>query len=63
MGLFEIGVVLYLVSIIAALTMTLVEQRRGAPTTWVLQATGYAACTVWPLIAVVFLLLRIVARA
>lgn len=63
MGLFEVGIALYLASIVAALTMTWVERRRGAQTSWTLQAAGYAACTVWPLIAVVFMFVRATARA
>jgi DNA-binding transcriptional regulator of glucitol operon len=63
MGFFEVGIALYLVSIVAALTMTWAEQRRSAQTSGVLQAAGYAACTVWPLIAVVIMLMRVTARA
>lgn len=63
MGFFEVGIALYIVSIVAALTMTWAEQRRSVQTNWVLQTAGYVACTVWPLIAVVFMFMRVTARA
>jgi hypothetical protein len=58
MGLWEIGILLYLMTAIAALAMTHLEQRSSARGNRVLQVAGYAACTVWPLVIMLFVVLR-----
>jgi cytochrome c oxidase assembly factor CtaG len=46
--------VLYVASTIAAVVMTYREQRRTTLVSPLYRLIGYLACTVWPLVAVVF---------
>jgi heme/copper-type cytochrome/quinol oxidase subunit 2 len=58
MGLWEIFVVLYLVSTAFALYMTRREQRQTGQTSVLMNSMGFAVCTVWPLVMVGMLAAR-----
>ena len=58
MGLWEIVVVLYLVSTAFALYMTRREQRQTGQTSVLMNSIGFAVCTVWPVVMVGMLVAR-----
>lgn len=50
MGLLEIGLAIYLLVTLPAMFMTWRELRSSGKTDFSRNATGYLACTVWPVV-------------
>jgi hypothetical protein len=57
MGSMEILGIVYLTTIVFAVAMTWFESRRSGSSRSAMRLAGYAACTVWPLVVMVFVFL------